>query len=198
MGKNWWRSKRKGANLNTKLADHPLESDLVCCYFRDLESRLVTFIEQSPSVVICMAWVTSQPVVKALVDRPCVLILQNESWLNKKGGLAKKTRDMYASLRNSKDKVLLFNFEQKTRGKAIKKDIRVAGMISHPQNMHHKFAVRLDEEGKPLAVWTGSFNPTTNGNQSIENALVLHNEEAARAYLDEFLQVYGISKPLKV
>ena len=191
MARKVWKRK-KGANLNSKLnAEHHFEGEKVQCYFRDLEDKLVQFIDDSEAVVICMAWMTSKNIMMVLETKPCVLILQNESWLNKKGGLAKKTRELYSKLRTSKKSFPVM-------GKTIKKDIRVAGLISHPQNMHHKFVVRLDEKGNPLAVWTGSYNPTTNGNESIENALVLHNEEAARAYLKEFNQVYKLSKPLKV
>ena len=191
MARKVWKRK-KGANLNEKLADkHHFNDGSIECYFRNLEDHLVAFIEASESVVLCVAWLTSQKVLKAILGRPSVLILRNESWLNKKGGLAKKTREMYGKMRASKKTFPVLS-------KTIKEDVLVCGLISHPQNMHHKFAVRLDKKGKPLSVWTGSYNPTTNGNESIENALVLHNEEAAKAYSEEFLQVWGISKPLKI
>lgn len=193
MKRRWKRT--KGANLNDKLSnEHHLKSSDAECYFRNLEDHLVEFIRESESVVICMAWLTNQKVLKELLEKPCVLILQNETWLNKKGGLAKKARDMYQTLRERKDKVVLDKSVEKTR---IITDIRVCGMISHPQNMHHKFVVRI-QGGIPTSVWTGSFNPTTNGNESIENALVIHNEQIARAYFQEFLSVKAISKPLKI
>jgi len=191
MARRVWKRK-KGTDLNAKLNNsHHHTGTLTECYFRELDVQLVKFIEESDSIVGCFAWLTNQKVMKALVGKPCCMVLQNESWLNKKGGLAVKTRNMYSELRASKDKF-------KVDGQDIEKDIYVCGMISHPQNMHHKFAVRIGKDGTPQSVWTGSFNPTTNGNQSIENALVIHNEETARAYIQEFLQVRGISKPLKI
>lgn len=191
MPRKVWK-RTKGANLNEKIKGDPttVVSDLAECYFRNLEDHLVTFIDNSECVVICMAWLTNQKVMKALTNKPCVLILQNESWLNKKGGLAKKTREMYASIRDSKKSIVVGD-------KTIEEDLLVCGRISHPQNMHHKFAVRITDN-KPTSVWTGSFNPTTNGNQSIENALVIHNEQIASAYFQEFLGVKAISKPLKI
>lgn len=190
MPRKVWK-RTKGANLNEKIKGDPtVATDHAECYFRNLEDHLVDFIEKSDSIVICMAWLTNQKVMKALTNKTCVLILQNESWLNKKGGLAKKTREMYASIRASKKSIVVGS-------KTIKEDLLVCGMISHPQNMHHKFAVRITD-GKPTSVWTGSFNPTTNGNQSIENALVIHNEQIASAYFQEFLNVKAISKPLKI
>ena len=189
MARRVWK-RTKGANLNEKIKVDPttVVEDLAECYFRNLEDHLIKFIEESDGVVICMAWLTNQKVVKALTNKPCVLILQNESWLNKKGGLAKKTREMYSLLRKSTVTFM---------GGTLTTDIRTCGMISHPQNMHHKFAVRIMKD-KPVSVWTGSFNPTTNGNQSLENALVIHNEQIASAYYQEFLAVKKISKPLKV
>lgn len=191
MARKVWKRK-KGTDLNTKLNNEHHYANKTCeCYFRDLEEHFISYIEASEQVVLCVAWLTSQKVLKAIVDRPSVLILRNESWLNKKGGLAKKARDLYGKLRSDKDTFMVLK-------EKIEKDILVCGMISHPQNMHHKFAVRLDKKGKPLSVWTGSFNPTKNGNESLENALVLHNPKIAEAYAKEFLGVRAISKPLKV
>ena len=190
MARKVWK-RTKGANLNEKMTGgHQVKNKQFECYFRDLETPLIEFIEASESVVLCMAWLTSQKVLKAILGRPSVLILRNESWLNKKGGLAKKTREMYGELRASTDTF-------KVLGEDVGVDILVCGMISHPQNMHHKFAVRL-EKGKPVALWSGSFNPTTNGSQSIENAMVIHNTTVAKAYCQEFVQVRAISKPLNV
>lgn len=190
MPRKVWKRK-KGADLNLKLkSEHHIKNKQFECYFRDLETHLIEFIEASESVVCCVAWLTSQKVLKAILGRPSVLVLRNESWLNKKGGLAKKTREMYGKMRASKKTLPVM-------GETIEEDVLVCGMISHPQNMHHKFVIRL-EKGKPVAVWNGSFNPTTNGNESIENATVIYNATVAKAYASEFIGVYGISKPLKV
>lgn len=190
MARKVWKRK-KGADLNIKMgSDHHFTEKNYECYFRDLETHLISFIEASECVVMCMAWLTSQKVLKSLSERPSVLILRNESWLNKKGGLAKKTREMYGKMRSSKKTLSV-------AGKTIEEDLLVCGLISHPQNMHHKFAVRL-EKGKPVSVWTGSFNPTKNGNESIENAIVIHNEQIASSYFQEFMCVRAISKPLKI
>jgi len=190
MARKVWKRK-KGADLNVKLSDvHHFKNKNVECYFRDLETHLIQFIQESDSVLVCVAWLTSQPVLKAIVERPSVIILRNESWLNKKGGVAKKSRDMYESKTTSKNTMLV-------SGQTIKENLLVCGCISHPQNMHHKFVVRLDTKGNPVSVWTGSFNPTTNGNESLENGIVIHNKQLAEAYTQEFLQVHKISKTLK-
>lgn len=191
MGRKVWK-RNKGRDLNAKLnGKHHLTTPTHECYFRELDKHLVNFVQGSHSVVACVAWMTNQNVIQAFVERPSLIILRNERWLNKKGGLAKKTRSMYGQLHTSTDKFTVL-------GKELEQDIQVCGFLSHPQNMHHKFVVRLGENGEPLSVWTGSYNPTTNGNQSIENALVIHDKQIASAYCREFLQVYKISKSLKV
>ncbi|MFC4454101.1 hypothetical protein [Deinococcus sonorensis] len=55
-----------------------------------------------------------------------------------------------------------------------------------------------DEVGhfEPYAVWTGSFNFTNNGTNSLENAVVLHSREVAEAYFQEWGQIAAISESL--
>jgi phosphatidylserine/phosphatidylglycerophosphate/cardiolipin synthase-like enzyme len=79
--------------------------------------------------------------------------------------------------------------------------------------MHHKFLVVggvadadcPDEDRtatgwepvfEPAAVWTGSFNFTNNGGDSIENAVIIHDPVIATAYLNEWAQVFALSEPL--
>ncbi len=57
---------------------------------------------------------------------------------------------------------------------------------SNPANMHHKFFI-IDEK----IVITGSFNPTLSGdNRNDENLVIMHDEEIAKLYLEEFDKVY--------
>ena len=56
--------------------------------------------------------------------------------------------------------------------------------------MHHKFAV-IDQK----VVATGSFNWTINGeHHNDENLVVLHSEELARSFGEEFLRVWDMGK----
>lgn len=81
-------------------------------------------------------------------------------------------------------------------------------ITNHPR-MHHKFLVFCRPEKKaeneyrksrwvahPYAVWTGSFNVTSNATRSFENALVLHDESIAAAYMREWAQMMAFSEPL--
>jgi hypothetical protein len=78
--------------------------------------------------------------------------------------------------------------------------------------MHHKFVVLCDvtenqgregwEDGYyqlapvPFAVWTGSFNPTSNGTKSRENAVVIESRQIAAAYFREWYQMFALSEQL--
>ena len=56
---------------------------------------------------------------------------------------------------------------------------------SNPYNMHHKVFM-VDKK----IVITGSYNPTRNGNENNnENVLIIHNEQVAEAYFQEFLKL---------
>jgi hypothetical protein len=49
---------------------------------------------------------------------------------------------------------------------------------------------------QPYAVWTGSFNPTHNGTMSLENAVIIYDDEIAGAYYREWQQIEALSEPL--
>ena len=49
---------------------------------------------------------------------------------------------------------------------------------------------------EPFAVWTGSFNWTANGTDSLENAVYIENQQVAEAFYNEFAQVFYLSAPL--
>lgn len=70
--------------------------------------------------------------------------------------------------------------------------------------MHNKFlvfckaAVTNDESTyetyDPYAVWTGSFNLTRNASNSLENAVLIRDEEISTAFLEEFGLIFGLSE----
>lgn len=68
--------------------------------------------------------------------------------------------------------------------------VRCLGNINTDRNpafprMHHKFMIFL-KRGKPNCVWTGSFNMTYNGTNSLENAVVLTNPDVVVSYINEW------------
>lgn len=48
----------------------------------------------------------------------------------------------------------------------------------------------------PYAVWTGSYNFTAHSDNHLENGLFICNDKIAEHYLNEFLQIYMLSRPL--
>lgn len=74
---------------------------------------------------------------------------------------------------------------------------------------HNKFIVLCKKTGpaqeeqdpqdilfKPYAVWTGSFNFSTNATKSFENAVVIHDSSVADAFFKEWAQIAALSEPL--
>ena len=62
-------------------------------------------------------------------------------------------------------------------------DVRLDG---NPRSMHHKVFI-IDNK----TVITGSYNPSKNANErNDENVLIIHDEDIAGKYLDEFNRLY--------
>jgi phosphatidylserine/phosphatidylglycerophosphate/cardiolipin synthase-like enzyme len=64
--------------------------------------------------------------------------------------------------------------------------------------MHHKFLVYLDVNQDAIAVSTGSANLTASSVRHLENCMFIEDRAVARIFLNEFLRLYAISKPLKL
>lgn len=65
--------------------------------------------------------------------------------------------------------------------------------------MHNKFLVFCSFENDfltPNAVWTGSFNISSNANKSFENAVYLKEPQIVEAYMREYQQIASLSEPL--
>ncbi|MGW8431227.1 phospholipase D-like domain-containing protein [Curtobacterium citreum] len=151
-----------------------------------------------------MAWVTNRDIIAALAERPVALIVNKEYALRStdrkvhsqrqrqnlselRGGL--RRRDLPAPLRDI------------PTGPDDIEPVRCVGHITRGNTgntplMHDKFIVRL-HRGKPVAVWTGSFNFTVNAASNIENAVEIHDKTIAAAFLDEFARIASLSEPLE-
>jgi len=173
-------------NLNDHIEESPAtESDSarVQCFFRNLTGHLVEAIAQADCVVGCVAWLTHSKVRSALQGKRVALILHHERWLKREdfvgvGGL--KFTDIDPSAPN--------------------KDIGVRTLAARSQGnayarLHHKFFVFGRWEQKPVwdRVWTGSINPTNNAELSLENAVLVHDEIMAQAFLREFMGVLPLT-----
>jgi len=66
-------------------------------------------------------------------------------------------------------------------------------LVGSSSDMHHKFAVIDAATPSPDDdyVWTGSTNLTYTGSYNTNNAVVIKDNEVAKAYLEEFNQMWG-------
>ena len=162
-------------------------------HFGDVASAAERFIEQSPMLVGCVAWIRSRRLVSALAARPVALVVNKEFALRVDGS---PERSALAPLRGGVPARAL----TAPRPKEPNLDaVRCAGHAMKGRFgalMHHKFLVRLDKEGKPTAVWTGSFNLTAGAEGNIENGMEIHDPKVAQAFLEEFSRVWALSEPL--
>lgn len=158
-------------------------------HFGDVASAAEEFIESSEMLVGCVAWVRSPRLVAALARRPVALVVNKEFGLRVDGHPERKP-------------LLLLNggVPGKVIGQTGKLEAaRCAGHTVRGKFgalMHHKFLVRLSKTGRPLAVWTGSFNLTSGAERNIENGMVITDTVIAKAFLEEFSRVYALSEPL--
>ena len=173
-------------------------------HFAGVTDRLLDFIRGSDAIVGCVAWVTNRAVIAAMAERPVSLIVNKEYSLRStdrkvhsqrqrqnlselRGGL--RRQDMPAPLRDIPS------------GPDFIEPVRCVGHITRGNTgntplMHSKFIVRL-QRGKPVAVWTGSFNFTVNAASNVENVVEIHDKAIAAAYLDEFARIAALSEPLE-
>ena len=194
--------------------------------FENIETRLLDIVGNFDVVVGCVAWLTNFNVLEAMRKCHFVnIVVQKEDYLrndtqhpNKKW--AQDLRCAYGAL-NGKDFSMNIpdlsinhpHFNHRVQECCVtmdgawthyKETVRCIGYGAGDKNrtpkMHHKFLVFCDSDPDvdliPRAVWTGSYNVSQNAERSRENALVIHSETIAHAYLAEWAQLWALSEPL--
>jgi hypothetical protein len=201
------------------LKDYSLELQGISIHFRDLESRLIKYIDNSDAVFGCVAWLTNYKILDALSAKEKVsIVVQKEDFL--KPDL--KQGDNWRSVLKSKYDLLPGNVYRDSLPYPISEmsygawggidGIRCIGNNNKNKNpsfprMHNKFLVfakiitadadcPLDIRFEPYAVWSGSFNLSHCASMSFENAIFIKNKDIATAYFREFCQILAISEPL--
>lgn len=179
-------------------------------HFGELHGPILEFIAGSEVLVGCVAWITSAKILDALASKQVSLVVQKESWWKKRDARGTTLARRYAALSNqlTADQLPPPLAVKKSRGKLVM-DTGALAPIScvghgsssnHSPLMHHKFVVRctVGPDGAliPLAVWTGSFNFSANANDSFENAVEIHDQAVAEAYLNEFALVASLAEPM--
>jgi hypothetical protein len=201
-----------------------VEGVILEAYFRDLEDHVARHIKEADAIVGCVAWLTSPRILDALasVKGGVSIIVQKEEFLRPDLGVhsyatwREDLRSRYAALRSLgcwPDTLQMVTSALDERNRID--PVRCAGMVREKcpaqPRMHHKFLVfcrrtaarpkPVYEEGMrdwptPYAVWTGSFNFTVNGSNSLENAVFIQSAPVAERYYQEWQNVAWISEPL--
>lgn len=183
-------------------------------YFRNLEAHLVRKINAAQLVVGCVAWMTSEPILRALarVPKGVAIVVQKEDFLRpdigKSSNWKTRLRWLYAMLPKPPVryafpflKALSYGGDPSMEAVRCVGNHNSAKLPAFPR-MHNKFLCFCDvpdapeEDVEPRSVWTGSFNLTRNAGMSLENAVVLHNPTVVKAYFDEWQQIMALSETL--
>lgn len=188
-------------------------------HFGPLREPLIAFIEASPVIVGCVAWITQRDILAALARRPVALVVQKEDYWKKADGRGQALVRSYTALRGglcgewlperlrTPMDPILAKHQRQGRTTPLP-PISCVGYQGHGTSaplMHHKFIVRCIEDRDPAtgaarlvpaAVWTGSFNFSGAANDSLENAVEIHDPTIAAAYLAEYALVASMAEPM--
>jgi phosphatidylserine/phosphatidylglycerophosphate/cardiolipin synthase-like enzyme len=99
------------------------------------------------------------------------------------GSIAKKEAETSAEARKRDE-----NEDGRQKLLQVQADVQTTSRFVSPGALaHNKFLVLTDDTGKPTRVWTGSTNWTTTGLcTQLNNALLVHDEQVAAAYLAQW------------
>lgn len=196
------------------------ENGEVSVYFRELEEQLIRHIREAQMVVGCVAWLTSEPVLRALseVKRGVAIVVQKEDFLRPDLGSSDNWRNELRQRYDTLQAVWKYHQWRGLMNDLSWKEpeiasVRCVGNCDRNRapafpRMHNKFLVfcnvTVNEtiedcdsgEVEPYAVWTGSFNLTKNATASLENAIVVRDSRIVEAYFKEWQQIEAIAEPL--
>ena len=178
--------KRKKVNLNELVDSSDRKRQKVCgkttVHFDGIVSAICRNIrrEDTHYIMGCAAWFTNSKIIATLSSnvKGCCVIITKDKIMK-----ANTTKNKYKSLPIYKETAIRYIGSGRGYSKSL---------------MHHKFLVGMDEEGEPLWVSTGSFNMTQSASRHLENCIIIRDSDVAKVYLQEFVNLYKISIPLKV
>jgi hypothetical protein len=214
-----------GREFSVPQKDYSIKTkDNIQVLFKNLEHHLIEHIEAADVVVGCVAWLTSEPILKALSEKSSVaIVVQKEDFLRPdikaKPGWSNHLRTLYENLPDGLCRCddVLKEFDTSLHELSCSGDlnvdaIRCVGNHNSEKNIvfprsHHKFLLfckTINTEHdlpvypswEPYRVWTGSYNLTKNAGMSFENAISLTNKQIIKAYFQEWAQIEALSEPL--
>lgn len=216
----------QGQALSRPPCDHSMQSGEIAIFFRNLEVELIRLIRGADLVVGCVAWLTSEEILAAMAEvrHGVSIVVQKEDFLrpdvDQWPGWRRTLQEQYRSLPRPPERHLFRGLvgNLSCASDPTIEPVRCVGNHNRDKQpafprMHNKFLVFCKTNGPeeqpdedwgsfwdlpllPKAVWTGSFNLTRNATLSLENAVVIRNEEIANAYFDEWQQILALSEPL--
>lgn len=185
--------------------------------FTNLGEVCARFIKGADAVVGCTAWLSNDTVLDALEDVNSVSVIVNDD--ASLDGAHNALRRRYAQLAVGDE--VTFQLRRPYSGVLIDHETLISPVAvvgsrrsatrNHPSLMHHKFLVRVEKRpgcacfdrhcevsGRyvPTAVWTGSFNPTRNGDRNLENAVIIESERVAARFVAEWHWTLRLSRGL--
>lgn len=172
--------------------------------FRNIEEALIEEIHKHTLIVGCVAWLTSEPILKALQGKSVQFVLQQEDWLRPDSDdwTMQKQRSLYDKLTGIDNYVASVDYHRCSTIAPIYLCGKPKTKTRHQPRMHHKFILfgneydsflpefndRITHTGFDL-MWTGSYNITKNATHSLENGIFIKSKEIIEAYRQEWRQV---------
>jgi phosphatidylserine/phosphatidylglycerophosphate/cardiolipin synthase-like enzyme len=138
-------------------------------HFSQIESTLCRYFSQADEVRVCVAWLSSQPILDVLSTVESQLVI---TWQRK------LTPGSFEY-----DPALV---------KAMKQAVSEIYMYPADVTMHNKFAILLRDQ-LPYAVITGSYNYTIKAVDNCENIVYIESDDIATTYLKEFDRLRSVA-----
>jgi len=185
--------------------------DRVDVVFRGHKERLLGLISKFDWVAGCIAWLTDIDILNALAACKCVsLVVQKEDFLRPDTEKLPKWKERLRNAYEAVEASNRFLWPGLKGGLSVcygdgNEAIRCVGNYNRDRasafpRMHNKFLIFGNNEKfegpRFTTTWTGSFNITYNATRSFENAVVVYNAEVAKAFYDEYAQIYAFSERL--
>jgi len=166
------------------------KNDSTVVHFENILEALLAHIEelQPDAIVGCMYWFTELRLLQRLaaIQIPVQIIVQKQKIWSRKKSQTNWIREAYNRLTPLDENVPAV----RCLGSCASKTSKTTTSL-----MHHKFLVFIKAQ-VPVAVFTGSFNMSSNASRNLENALFLRNPHVARLYWQEWMQLLPFSESL--
>lgn len=205
-------------NLNKKLslsrylvASNSSSSDQggqgqVAIYFEDIEKELIDWIGKQQCIWGCQMYLTSEPVLEALMRVPLVFIICSDKFMKDYPEYSKKVRDRYLEINSKQGAVgicdagiYLFSSEAADSRRLLHHKFLVGStrksecLPQYGERIIHRVINELDPS---LTVFTGSYNLSKSASENLETAIVIKcDKHIAGQFACEFDAILALGPP---